>query len=119
MKIRLEDAKPRSAASGPAATVRRIERFGGEAGVLVARLLAAVAGGYAVANLAVIAVGMGLPMARVDAVHTGFLLGFGLHAAAVVWAFAAASARRAWLGLAVAAVACLVVIGIAHLAGGG
>lgn len=119
MTIRLESTKPGAAASGPAATARRAERGGGQAGALVARLLAAVAGGYVVANLAVIALGMGLPMARVDAVHTGFLLGFGLHAAAVVWAFAAASVCRAWFGLAVAAAPCPVVIGIAHLAGGG
>jgi len=109
-------------ATGPtprAAPPRRGGWAGGGTGALLARLLAAVAGGYAVANLVVIALGVALPIVRLDAVHTGFLLGFAVHAAAVVWTFAAASAGRAWLGLAAAAVPCLAVIGVARLAGGG
>jgi len=98
---------------------RRAVPPGRDSLALALRLLAALAGGYVVANLAAVAVGEALPIARVDAAYTGFLLGFAVYAGVVVWAFAAATARRVWLGLAVVAVPCLAVIGAARFAGGG
>lgn len=65
------------------------------------RLVAAVAGGYAVAALASVAV-LALPLARSESVMLGQLLGLVAYAIAVVWVYAARSACRAWRGLAIA-----------------
>lgn len=68
------------------------------------RCVAAAVGGYALANtlsaalVAVVAAGFGA-MARVDAVLVAMQLSFVVYAGAVMWAFAAPSARSAWLGL--------------------
>lgn len=67
----------------------------------VSRLLAAVAGGYAIAALASIAT-LALPLARSESVMLGQLLGLVAHAVAVVWVYATRSAWRAWGGLAIA-----------------
>jgi len=110
---------PGEAMESVRAPSRRGRRSGSAAETPGARLLAAVAGGYAVANLGAVALGAALPIARVDAVYAGFLLSFPVHCAAVVWAFAAKTVRRAWFGLAGFAASCLALIGAAHLAGGG
>ena len=68
--------------------------------------MAAALGGYALATtlstaiVALVASGFGA-MARVDAVLVAMQLSFVVYAGAVMWAFAARSARGAWLGLAV------------------
>lgn len=72
-------------------------------GPLVSRIMAAVFGGYALAALASVAA-VALPIARSQAVLTGMLASFAIYAGAVVWVFAVRSARRAWVGLLVAAV---------------
>ena len=69
------------------------------------RLLAAVAGGYALAALSAMALAAWLPGEALDAVSTGMMAGFAIHAGAVIWAFAARSAGAALLGVAVPAVA--------------
>ena len=69
---------------------------------LVSRILAALFGGYALAALCSIAA-LALPIDGRQAVFTGMLAGFLLHAGAVVWVFAVRSAWRAWLGLVIAA----------------
>lgn len=67
--------------------------------------MAAAVGGYALATslstaiVALVASGFGA-MARVDAVLVAMQLSFVVYAGAVMWAFAARSARGAWLGLA-------------------
>jgi hypothetical protein len=66
---------------------------------LAFRIAAAVLGGYAFAAAASIWLSYVLPAARADATLTGLLVSFALFAAAIVWAFAARTARRAWLGL--------------------
>jgi hypothetical protein len=71
-------------------------------GPLLSRIAAALFGGYALAVLTSVAV-LALPMATVEAVLTGMQASFVVYAAAVIWVFAARSARRAWLGLALAA----------------
>jgi hypothetical protein len=72
-------------------------------GPLTSRILAALFGGYAVAALASVAV-LALPADRIQAAISGMLLSFAVYAGAVVWVFAVRSARRAWTGLAVAAI---------------
>ena len=72
-------------------------------GALVSRIAAALFGGYALAALTSVAA-LALPMGTVEAVLTGMQASFVVYAVAAIWVFAAKSARRAWLGLAVAAV---------------
>lgn len=72
-------------------------------GPLVSRIVAAVFGGYALAALVSVAT-LALPMSKPQAVLTGMLASFLVYAGAVVWVFAVRSARRAWVGLAIAAV---------------
>ena len=69
---------------------------------ILLRVLAALPGGYALSALFATAVAM-LPMARMDAVLAGMMASFAVHAGAIVWVFAAGSAQRAWIGLALAA----------------
>lgn len=73
---------------------------------VLSRTAAAVLGGYALANLGGVALASAWPMARAEATMAALLLSFALYAAAVVWAFAARSAWRAWLGLALPAALC-------------
>ncbi|MCO6417751.1 DUF3649 domain-containing protein [Siccirubricoccus sp. KC 17139] len=66
---------------------------------VLSRILAAVVGGYALGALVAIACALLLPFARSEAVITGMMLSFAAYAGAVLWAFAARSAWRAWAGL--------------------
>jgi hypothetical protein len=70
---------------------------------LASRIVAALFGGYALAALASVAA-LALPAGKPQAVLTGMLASFAIYAGAVIWVFAARSARRAWTGLLVAAV---------------
>lgn len=71
-------------------------------GPLVARIAAALFGGYALAALASMAT-LALPVPRADGVLWGMLASFIVYACAVLWVFAVRSARRAWAGLVLAA----------------
>ena len=66
---------------------------------IILRLAAALLGGYALATTMAVALAGLMPAPRADAVLAATLASFALHAVAVLWAFAARSARRAWLGL--------------------
>ncbi|MCA3188196.1 MULTISPECIES: DUF3649 domain-containing protein [unclassified Cupriavidus] len=83
---------------------------------IASRAVAAILGGYAVAALATGCLALMLAnwtgMARVEAVITSTLLSFLWFALAVVWVFAADTAWRAWIGLAVPAA----VLGLGWLA---
>ncbi|WP_434057714.1 DUF3649 domain-containing protein [Acidovorax cavernicola] len=74
---------------------------------VASRAVAAIAGGYGVAALSAAVLALGLPalfdMARSEAALTGTLASFLVYAVAVMWVFAARSAWRAWIGLAIAA----------------
>lgn len=72
-------------------------------GALLSRMVAALFGGYALAALTSVAA-LALPMGTLEAVLLGMQASFGVYAGAVVWVFAARTAWRAWLGLAVVAV---------------
>ena len=77
---------------------------------LVLRVAAAVGGGYAIAGLATVALSLCLPMARSEAVLAATMSSFAVYATAVVWAFAARDAWRAWLGMAGAAALLLLLV---------
>ena len=81
---------------------------------LLARLAAAVPGGYAFAATASVGLSRVLPGTRADALLTGLLASFALYAGAVVWAFAARTAVLAWAGLLVPT---LVFAGLGWLSG--
>lgn len=84
-------ASPLQASEQGAAVMRRVDVF--------VRLLAAVFGGYALATLLSLVVAGLFPMPRADAAMTALLLSFAVYTAAILWAFAARSAGRAWAGL--------------------
>lgn len=87
----------------PSATWQRV-------GGLLSRLLAGVGGGYAVAALFTAVLSSTLPMARSEAVLTATMASFAVHAAVIIWAFAARSALRASAG--VLAIAALLVLAL-------
>lgn len=66
---------------------------------VLARVASAVLGGYALTVLTAIALAGVLPLSLADGVLTSMLAAFPLYAAAVMWAFAAKSARHACLGM--------------------
>ena len=69
---------------------------------VVARALAAAVGGYLLASVLPVPLVALWPMARVDAVLAAMAASFVVYTAAVMWAFAARSAKVAWTGLAIA-----------------
>lgn len=69
---------------------------------LCTRIAAALFGGYLLGALTCTAT-LTLPIEPVQAVFTGMLLSFLIHAGACIWVFAVRSATRAWLGLAAVA----------------
>lgn len=69
---------------------------------VASRTVAAVGGSYLLASLSTRALALALPLSPVDAVVAATLSGLAIFPCAVMWTFAAVSAVRAWLGLAVA-----------------
>jgi len=70
---------------------------------VASRALAAILGGYLVAALSTAAGAVWLPGSRSESTLTAMMLSFAVYVGAVVWVFAARTASRAWLGLAVPA----------------
>ena len=66
---------------------------------VVSRLLAATLGGYTLTALLVSCVAQCLTMARAESVLAASLPAFLIFTATILWAFAARSASKAWLGL--------------------
>lgn len=83
---------------------------------LASRIVAAVFGGYALAALTSVAT-LALPITKPQAVLTGMMLSFVVYTAAVIWVFAAPSARRAWAGLWIAALPLLAAAGYVWFGG--
>lgn len=81
---------------------------------IAVRAAAAIGGGYALASLVAVALALVLPLGRMDAVLAGMMAGLVAYAAAAVWAFAARSALRAWVGMAGAAVPLAVLALLGH-----
>jgi len=67
---------------------------------VAARAIAAIGGGYLLAALSTRAMALALPLNPVDDVVAATLTGLVVYPCAIMWCFAAASAARAWLGLA-------------------
>lgn len=65
------------------------------------RVLAAVIGGYVLANVTAIILSFLLPMPASSALMTSLLLSFAIYAAVLLWVFSVKSVHHAWLGLAV------------------
>jgi len=82
---------------------------------VLSRSLAAIFGGYALASACAVALAL-MPIAPSQAVLTGMMAGVVVCACAALWAFAAASAWRAWAGLLVPTV---LLFGLARLLGAG
>lgn len=74
--------------------------------MVASRAIAGAFGGYALASLVTAVLALALPLAtgasRASALLTATLLSFAVYAVAVMWAFSARSALRAWAGLALA-----------------
>lgn len=71
-----------------------------EGGLAIAlRTAAAAIGGYALANTSSIALAAALPLIRAEAALFALEVSFLVYTGAVLWAFAARSARAAWAGL--------------------
>lgn len=73
---------------------------------VASRGVAAIFGGYALAAAWAACMSLWLQqtgMARVDAVTTATMSSFVIHLCAALWVFAVATARRAWLGIALPA----------------
>jgi len=91
--------------SGRGASELEEETMGSSPGVtaarrwgIAARSALAVLGGYAVAALVAASLSLALPMPRPQAVLTATMLAFIVYCAVVIWAFCAASVRRACCG---------------------
>lgn len=67
---------------------------------IASRALAAVAGGYLLSALVATVSALYLPTTRVEATLSGMLVSFVVYTCAVMWAFAARTAGRAWAGIA-------------------
>ena len=70
-----------------------------ERAAVLSRLLAALLGGYALSALLTAVLALHLPLEPSEAVLVGTMLSFLVYALAVMWAFAARHALRAWTGL--------------------
>nr|WP_229722936.1 DUF3649 domain-containing protein [Xylophilus rhododendri] len=75
------------------------------------RALTAILGGYAVSALAAAVLALVLPATRLEATVTATLLAFVVYPCAVMWVFAARTAWRAALGLALPAAVLGAVLG--------
>ena len=88
---------------------------------LASRVLAAAAGGYALTALTTLAASLALTWAgagRAEAVLASTMASFLLYTAIVMAVFHARTALRAWLGLILAAVPCMLIVGVSKLTGG-
>lgn len=83
-----------------------------ERAALISRILAAIAGGYALAYALAACVSLILPMARSEAVLTASMLSFAVYTAAVIWAFSAKTAKRAWIGVLAPAAICAAIASV-------
>ena len=68
---------------------------------IFSRVLAAIFGGYWVANVMAIVLASLLSGAQADRVLTAMLVSYVIYCAAIIWVFAAKTATKAWLGIVV------------------
>lgn len=77
---------------------------------LIGRILAAAVGGYSLAYAFAGTLALLLPVPRPDAVYISGMLAFLPFAGAVLWAFAARSALRAWMVLLTLTAPCAAIL---------
>lgn len=66
---------------------------------ILARILAAMVGGYGLAAAVTLGLPALLPLPKAEALATAMMLSFALCCCAILWAFAARTAWRAWAGI--------------------
>ena len=76
------------------------------------RVIAALVGGYLLANVAAVALSYLLPGSKSDGVMVAVFVSFFIYVAAVIWVFSARTAWIAWFGLLISGLAS---IGIVYL----
>lgn len=81
---------------------------------LTSRVLAAIFGGYAVANIVMLAAPYILTNNIDDNLVGGMTFSFTAYAAAIIWVFAARTATRAWGGLLLASSPFILIFFICH-----
>lgn len=77
---------------------------------IVTRIIAAIGGGYLLANLIVILLSYLLPGPQANNVMTGMLASYPIYAAVMLWVFASKTIRQVWLGLLFSCLACAILI---------
>ena len=85
---------------------------------LVWRIVIAVPVGYVLTNMLAIALGIALPVARVDAAQIGLLSSFLIYAAIVMRAFSPVTVKRLGLEMLVLFVVSGLALGIGSVVGG-
>lgn len=70
---------------------------------MVSRTMAGIFAGYGMSALCAACLAVCLPGEKADAALTGTLTAFLVYTAAIIWAYAAASHWRAWIGVALPA----------------
>jgi len=73
---------------------------------VVSRVIAASLGGYVMTYAATICLTVLLPLSKTEAILAAAMVSFLLYVGAIIWAFAAATPMRAWMGLLAPAVLC-------------
>ncbi|MDZ3995483.1 DUF3649 domain-containing protein [Pseudomonas sp. Teo4] len=81
---------------------------------VTSRSLAALLGGYLLASMASVCIGLLAPLPKVDAVLTGMMLSFVFYLLAFIWCFACRSAWRAWFGVLVPSLVLGLVNGLCY-----
>jgi hypothetical protein len=73
---------------------------------VASRVVAAAVGGYVLTYAATACLTVLLPFPKTEAILTAAMFSFVLYTGAILWAFAAATPGRVWLGLLVPAAVC-------------
>lgn len=74
--------------------------------MVASRILAAVAGGYALISVINILLALLLPLSKAQAVEVSTMLSFAIYAGIIVWIFSVKRLRTLWLGLLVSTLLC-------------
>jgi hypothetical protein len=86
---------------------------------VVMRVVAAACGGYALTYAATACLMLLLPFPKSEAALTATMFSFIIYTGAIIWAFAARTPKKVWLGLLVPAMICAAVALPLARAGGG
>ncbi len=88
-------------------------------GPIAMRVAAAACGGYALTYAATACLMLLLPLPRNEAALTATMFSFLIYTGAILWAFAAPTLKKAWLGLIIPTLICTAVaVPLARTVGG-